>query len=111
MEGDDTITESHVSDTLRYALTDLWTLNPQFPGTSPLPHSKSSKQTQATTGHRKRKRPTTKGNHRWKHLSPTKFDKPTSFRQRKVKRYILQWIPGSLQLKACSTQALYRALP
>ena len=37
-EVDDIIDDSHVSDTLRHALIDLWTINSQLPGTSPLPH-------------------------------------------------------------------------
>ena len=37
IEFDDLITDSHVSDALRYAVIDLWTNNPQFPDTSPLP--------------------------------------------------------------------------
>ena len=38
IEGDDLITDAHVSDTLRYALTDLWTLYPHLPDTSALPN-------------------------------------------------------------------------
>ena len=37
IESDDLITDSHVSDALRYAVIDLWTVNPQLPDTSPLP--------------------------------------------------------------------------
>ena len=33
------ITDAHASDALRYALTDLWTVNPHLPDTSPLPKS------------------------------------------------------------------------
>ena len=36
-EDDDKITDSHVSDKLRYALIDLRTSNPDMPHTSPLP--------------------------------------------------------------------------
>ena len=32
------ITDAHVSDALRYAVIDLWTVNPQLPDTSPLPN-------------------------------------------------------------------------
>ena len=38
IESDDLITDAHVSDTLRYALIDLWTLNPHLPDTSALPN-------------------------------------------------------------------------
>ena len=36
IESDDLITDAHVSDALRYALIDLWTVGPQFPDTSAL---------------------------------------------------------------------------
>ena len=36
IESDDLITDAHVSDALRYALTDLWTVNPHLPDTSAL---------------------------------------------------------------------------
>ena len=36
--NDDINIDLHVSHTLRYALIDLWTFNPQLPGTSPLLH-------------------------------------------------------------------------
>ena len=36
IEFDDLITDAHVSDALRYAVIDLWTVNPQLPDTSPL---------------------------------------------------------------------------
>ena len=39
IDEDDIIINSHVSDKVRHALIDLWTSNPQLPGTSPLPHS------------------------------------------------------------------------
>ena len=38
MEIEDTIDDSHVSDTLGHAVIDLWTVNPQLPGTSAIPH-------------------------------------------------------------------------
>ena len=38
IECDDLITDAHVSDTLRYALRDLWTVNPHLPDTSALPN-------------------------------------------------------------------------
>ena len=38
IESDDFITDAHVSDALRYAVIDLWTVNPQLPDTSPLPN-------------------------------------------------------------------------
>ena len=38
IESDDLITDAHVSDTLRYALIDLWTVNPHLPDTSALPN-------------------------------------------------------------------------
>ena len=38
IECDDSITDAHVSDALRYAVIDLWTVNPQLPDTSPLPN-------------------------------------------------------------------------
>ena len=31
IESDDLITYAHVSDALRYAVIDLWTVNPQLP--------------------------------------------------------------------------------
>ena len=34
IECDDLITDAHVSDTLRYAIIDLWTVNPHLPDTS-----------------------------------------------------------------------------
>ena len=36
IESDDLITDAHVSDELRYAFIDLWTVNPHLPDTSPL---------------------------------------------------------------------------
>ena len=38
IENDDLITDAHVSDALRYALIDLWTVNPHLPDTSALPN-------------------------------------------------------------------------
>ena len=38
VESDDLITDAHVSDALRYALIDLWTVNPHLPHTSALPN-------------------------------------------------------------------------
>ena len=38
IECDDLITDAHVSDALRHAVIDLWTVNPQLPDTSPLPN-------------------------------------------------------------------------
>ena len=35
---DDLITDAHVSDALRHALIDLWTVNPHLPDTSALPN-------------------------------------------------------------------------
>ena len=37
IEYDDLITDAHVSNALRYALIDLWTVNPHLPDTSALP--------------------------------------------------------------------------
>ena len=36
IECDDLITDAHVSDALRHALIDLWTVNPHLPDTSAL---------------------------------------------------------------------------
>ena len=44
IESDDLITDAHVSDALRYALTDLWTVNPHLPDTSALPNFQSRPQ-------------------------------------------------------------------
>ena len=38
IECDDLITDAHVPDALRYALIDLWTVNPHLPDTSALPN-------------------------------------------------------------------------
>ena len=38
IDSDDLILDAHVSDALRYALIDLWTVNPQLPDTSALPN-------------------------------------------------------------------------
>ena len=40
------ITDAHVSDALRYAVIDLWTVNPQIPHTSPLPKFRPRPQNQ-----------------------------------------------------------------
>ena len=46
IESDDPITDAHVSHALRYAVIDLWTVNPQLPDTSPLPHFRPRPQNQ-----------------------------------------------------------------
>ena len=46
IECDDLITDAHVSDALRYAVIDLWTVNPQLPDTSPLPNLRPRPQNQ-----------------------------------------------------------------
>ena len=46
IECDDLITDAHVSDALRYAVIDLWTVNPQLPDTSPLPNFRPRPQNQ-----------------------------------------------------------------
>ena len=46
IECDDLITYAHVSDALRYALIDLWTVNPHLPDTSPLPNFRLRPQNQ-----------------------------------------------------------------
>ena len=38
IESDDLITDAHLSDALRYALIDLWTVNPHLLDTSALPN-------------------------------------------------------------------------
>ena len=38
IESDDLYTDEHVSDALRYALIDLWTVHPHLPDTSALPN-------------------------------------------------------------------------
>ena len=38
IDCDDLITDAHVSDALRHALIDLWTVNPHLPVTSALPN-------------------------------------------------------------------------
>ena len=40
------ITDAHVSDALRHALIDLWTVNPHLPDTSALPHFRPRPQNQ-----------------------------------------------------------------
>ena len=45
-ESDDLITDVHVSDALRYALIDLWTVNPHLPDTSALPNFQPRPQNQ-----------------------------------------------------------------
>ena len=46
IEYDDLITDAHVSDALRYALIDLWTVNPHLPDTSALPNFQPRPQNQ-----------------------------------------------------------------
>ena len=46
IESDDLITDAHVSDALRYALIDLWTVNPYLPDTSALPNLQPRPQNQ-----------------------------------------------------------------
>ena len=46
IECDDLITNAHVSDALRYALIDLWTVNPHLPDTSALPNCQPRPQNQ-----------------------------------------------------------------
>ena len=46
IECADLITDAHVSDALRYALTDLWTVNPHLPDTSALPNFRPRPQNQ-----------------------------------------------------------------
>ena len=46
IECDDLITDAHVSDALRYALIDLWTVNPHLPDTSALPNFQPRPQNQ-----------------------------------------------------------------
>ena len=46
VECDDLITDAHVSDALRYALIDLWTVNPHLPSTSALPNFQPRPQNQ-----------------------------------------------------------------
>ena len=46
IECDDLITDAHVSNVLRYALIDLWTVNPQLPDTSALPNFRPRLQNQ-----------------------------------------------------------------
>ena len=46
IECDDLITDAQVSDALRYAVIELWTVNPQLPDTSPLPNFRPRPQNQ-----------------------------------------------------------------
>ena len=46
IEFDDLITDAHVSDALRYALRDLWTVSPHLPDTSALPNFRPRPQNQ-----------------------------------------------------------------
>ena len=46
IESDDLITDAHASDALRYALIDLWTMNPHLPDTSALPNFRPRPQNQ-----------------------------------------------------------------
>ena len=49
IECDDLITYAHVSDALRHALIDLWTVNPQLPDTSALQNFQPRPQNQQHT--------------------------------------------------------------
>ena len=66
IECDDLITDAHVSDALRYAVIDLWTINPQLPDTSPLPNFRlrPQKPTKANNSHRRPNFTTAPGNAR-----------------------------------------------
>ena len=46
IESDHLIADAHVSDALRYAVVDLWTVNPQLPDTSALPNFQPRPQNQ-----------------------------------------------------------------
>ena len=46
IESDDSITDAHVSNALRYALSDLWTVNPHLHDTSALPNFQPKPQNQ-----------------------------------------------------------------
>ena len=46
IESYDLITDAYVSDALRYALTDLWTVNPHLPDTLALPNFRPRPQNQ-----------------------------------------------------------------
>ena len=46
IECDDLISDAHLSDALRYALIDLWTVNPHLPDTSALPNFQPRPQNQ-----------------------------------------------------------------
>ena len=46
MESDDLSMDAHVTGSLRYALIDLWTVNPNLPDTSPLPNFQPRPQNQ-----------------------------------------------------------------
>ena len=46
IESDDLIMDAHVSDALRYASIDLWTVNPHLPDTSALPNFRPRPQNQ-----------------------------------------------------------------
>ena len=46
LESDDLITDAHVSDALRYAFIDLWTVNPHLPDTSAIPNFQPRPQNQ-----------------------------------------------------------------
>ena len=46
IESDDLIRDALVSDALRYAVIDLWTVNPQLPDTSTLPNFRPGPQNQ-----------------------------------------------------------------
>ena len=73
IESDDLITDAHVSDALRYAVIDLWTVNPQLPDTSPLPNFRPRPQNQQRqkSSHRRPNFTTAPGNARRTHkVSP-----------------------------------------
>ena len=46
IESDDLITDAHVTDALRYSLSDLWTVNPHLLDTSALPNFRPRPQNQ-----------------------------------------------------------------
>ena len=46
IESDDLITDALASDALRYALIDLWTVNPHLPDTTALPNFQPRPQNQ-----------------------------------------------------------------
>ena len=73
IESDDFITDAHESDALRYALIDLWTMDPHLPDTSALPNFqlKLQKPTKANSSHWQPNFATAPGNTRRTHkVSP-----------------------------------------